>query len=256
MNSWFKIVLPKDFSLEKFYNSKFFLGIEEQENIFVAYFEKSEASKKFLEKYNLQTINKEDWQETWQEYFQPVTIADFTIVPPWKKDLGNLIINPARGFGTGHHETTQLATEFLLEIINKNKNISMLDIGTGSGILSIIAQKKGVSKIRAIDIDKDAIENALENIKLNNLDSTIEIDSTPIEKLDKKFDLVVANIITPVLLSIKENFSKLTKKHLILTGIEKKEEKEFLNQIKLDDFILKDIKHNREWIAYLFEKEI
>ena len=71
-----------------------------------------------------------------------------------------------------------------------------------------------------------------------------------------KIDLVVANIITPVLLSIKEYFSKLTKKYLILTGIEKKEEKEFLNQIKLDDFILKDIKHRGNWIAYLFEKEI
>jgi len=256
MESWFKIILPKDFSLEKFYNNPMFLGIEETENVFLVYFKKDIATENLLKKYKLQIIKKDDWQETWQQYFQPVTISNFTIVPPWKKNEGNIIINPSKGFGTGHHETTQLATELLLKIIKCNKNISMLDIGTGSGILSIIAQKSGLKKIRAIDIDKDAIENALENIKLNELDLTIKIDNTSINNIKEDFDLVVANIITPVLLSIKEYFSKLTKKYLILTGIEKKEEKEFLNQIKLDDFILKDIKHRGNWIAYLFEKEI
>ena len=196
MNEWYQITVSKETPVDKFIEIDGFLGCEEKDDGFILYFAKNETTEKILKDYNLSTISDGDWRETWREYFVPVKIGSLTVVPPWKKDEGDIIINPARGFGTGHHETTKLALGFVEKLLKKDNEINtLMDVGTGSGILAIAAEKlKNGIKATAIDNDLDALENAAENIELNNV-SGIELSGEPLYKFSGKYDLVIANII-------------------------------------------------------------
>lgn len=257
MNQWYQIAVPKDSPTDKFIGIDGFLGSEEKENATILYFEKSESVRDQLKEYNISVISDGDWKETWREYFVPVKIGSLTVVPPWKKDEGDIVINPARGFGTGHHETTRLALGFVEKLLKKDSNINTLfDAGTGSGILAIAAAKlkKGI-KATAVDNDPDALENAAENIGLNDMKDSIALSGEPIFKFEGKYDLVIANIISSVLYFLSDDLKRLTSKWLILSGVLKAEDPVFMQRMGLDEeFELIEKTSENEWSGYLLKR--
>lgn len=255
MNQWYQIALPKDCPTDKFLEIDGFLGSEEKENAIILYFEKKDSVKEILNEYNISVISDWDWKETWREYFVPVKIGSLTVVPPWKKDEGDIVINPARGFGTGHHETTKLALGFVEKLLKDDSEINtLLDVGTGSGILAIAAEKlKNGIKATAIDNDLDALENAAENIELNNVKG-IELSGEPLFKFNGKYDLVIANIISSVLYFLSDDLKRLTSKWLLLSGVLTSESSVFIERMGLQDFELVAKKDENEWSAYLLKR--
>lgn len=172
----------------------------------------------------VEKVGRENWMEAWREYFKPVNLTPaWMVMPPWWPAAGQqsrqIIIYPGMAFGTGTHETTRLAAT-LLEKVLKSGN-SVLDMGTGSAILAILARKLGAGHILAVDSDEDALENAAQNCRLNNCDHAIRLSSGDLAGVDEKFDLVVANIIAPVLVELAPQLIKKMNSHgqLILSGI-------------------------------------
>ena len=166
-------------------------------------------------------IEPENWNSEWEENFSPIWVGDRCLVradfhPPEKAEY-ELVITPKMSFGTGHHETTQLMISFLLDLNCKNKMV--LDMGTGSGILAILAEKRGAKKILALDNDSWCVENTLENLALNHcLNISAELSSNFIQTY--KYDMVLANINRNVLLKQIAYYSQILEPggDLLLSG--------------------------------------
>lgn len=153
--------------------------------------------------YAFKKIEKQNWNEEWERNFQPISIgndiyvrADFhEAQPDFKYEI---IITPKMSFGTGHHETTSMVMEHQLTIPHQDKKV--LDVGTGTGILAVLASKLGATQINAFDIDEWSVENTIENVALNNANH-IEVRLGTIENEPmEKYDIVLANINRNILL--------------------------------------------------------
>ncbi len=153
----------------------------------------------------------DDWVN-WKRSFGPVDVADFVIVPPWKKPV---YINPGTAFGTGLHPTTQLCIELLSEYVEVG--MSILDVGTGSGILSIVAKKLGAGRVVAIDVSEDAVRECRKNSELNSVE--IECIRAAPSEIEESFDLVVANLELSIFRRELENIFRLFKRRAVFSGI-------------------------------------
>ena len=161
------------------------------------------------------------WQEKWKEYIQEDYLTDdiyfiFEKDKTFEDNRRTLYINPSLAFGTGAHPTTKIAARLLSKVCSGK---SILDVGTGSGILAIAASMDGALHIDAFDIDPMSLDNCLENIKNNNC-SNIDAWTGDIADIkDKTYDIVCANIISSVLLVLKDNINRLTTENVIYSGI-------------------------------------
>ena len=169
-------------------------------------------------------IEEKDWQK-WKEFFKPVKVSERIVVKPsWENysgRLGELIveIDPGMAFGTGTHETTKLCITLLDRLVKGGETI--LDLGTGSGVLAIAASKLGAGFVLAVDNDKTAVKAALDNVIKNGLSGKIEVSSVPIDELKGTFDIIVANILADDLIAMKNSIIKRLSKNgkIILSGI-------------------------------------
>jgi ribosomal protein L11 methyltransferase len=156
-----------------------------------------ELVKRYGVTYTSATIDKQNWNALWESNFEPVLVDDFVGVranfhPPFNGGVEHdIIITPKMSFGTGHHGTTYSVMQLMRGIDFANK--SVFDFGTGTGLLAILAHKLGAVDILAVDNDDWCIENASENITVNNTQS-IEIQKVDNAKLNKKFNIIIANI--------------------------------------------------------------
>ena len=208
-------------------------------------------------KINEVPIVQENWQDNWKDFFQPVRIGKFVVLPPWEKPLEDLIpiiINPKMAFGTGTHESTQL----ILELMEKEKieGKKVLDVGCGSGILSIAAAKFNAEKIVGIDVDPLAIENAEENSELNNIGG-ISFRHTSAQKLGgDHFDVIFANIVKNVLIELSETLTKLLdiEGYLFLSGILEEDVNAILSAYYKLDFELVSKSSKNEWKALILHR--
>jgi ribosomal protein L11 methyltransferase len=169
--------------------------------------ESSEVKVTFSEK----IIPHQNWNEKWESDFQPVKVEEYlTILAPFhdKKDASGMVveIQPQMSFGTGHHETTWLMSKSLFDLEKVADNV--LDMGTGTGVLAIIAEKLGAKSVLAIDIEPWSVENTIENVSRNNCIS-IESLCGDIDLIEgREFGLILANINKNVLKSHLEFYSK------------------------------------------------
>ena len=174
------------------------------------------------------------WQDRWKEYIKEDYLTDnlFFIFEKGKTFQDNrktIYINPSLAFGTGTHATTQAAAR-LLEPVSYSS--TLLDVGTGSGILAITASLSGAKSIDAFDIDPMTLQNSQENISNNNC-SNISVWTGEISSIkDKSYDIVCANIISSVLLSIKDDIERLAEKYIIYSGILVSEYEELMPVLK------------------------
>ena len=161
------------------------------------------------------------WQEKWKEYIQEDYLTDdiyfiFEKDKTFEDNRRTLYINPSLAFGTGAHPTTKIAARLLSKVCSGK---SILDVGTGSGILAIAASMDGAKRIDAFDIDPMSLDNCLENIKNNNCSNIDAWTGDIAEIKDKSYDIVCANIISSVLLAIKDDVNRLTTEYVIYSGI-------------------------------------
>ena len=159
-------------------------------------------SPEFKIDWKFKSVKQQNWNEVWEKSFDPIIVDDRCVVrAPFHKKIGSeydLVIEPKMSFGTGHHETTHMMLSHILE--NDFKDRTVLDMGCGTGVLAILAEMRGGSNIEAIDIDNWCYLNAMENAERNGCDkiSVFEGDSSLL--IDKKFDIILANINRNILL--------------------------------------------------------
>ena len=209
------------------------------------------------------SLPEQDWGENWKRFFKPVQVTSrFVVKPPWSKirlKRGQIPIDitPGMAFGTGTHATTILCIQALEERLQKG-GLSVLDVGTGSGILSIIAAKLGAREVWGVDIDGVAVENARENVEKNHVSDIVKIRKGSIGNLQKKFDVVVANIDLKSLRRMRRPLLNHLNNQgfLILSGI-LEEEKEKLHEYYLETGLLRCIKETQEgeWVCLTFRKK-
>lgn len=209
------------------------------------------------------TLPEQDWGENWKRFFKPVQVTSrFVVKPPWsrirlKRGQIPIDIAPGMAFGTGTHATTILCIRALGEELH-SRGLSVLDVGTGSGILSIVAAKSGAREVWGIDIDGVAVENARENVEKNHVSEIVKIRKGSIGDLHKKFDVIVANIDLKSLRRMRKPLlSHLNDRGLlILSGI-LEEEKERIRKHYLERGLLRWIKETQEgeWVCLIFKKK-
>ncbi len=209
------------------------------------------------------SIPEQDWGENWKRFFKPIRVGSrFIVKPPWarirlKKDEIPIEITPGMAFGTGTHATTRLCMESLEKRLKK-RGLSVLDVGTGSGILSIAAGRLGADEVWGIDIDQMAVEIAKENVSRNRVSDKVRIKKGRIGDIQKRFDLVVANLDFRSLKRTKMALIRHLKRHgfLILSGVLETEE-ERLRQyyIKTGDLQWIEAIQEGEWVCLTFRKK-
>ncbi|BEK14529.1 50S ribosomal protein L11 methyltransferase [Campylobacter lari] len=202
----------------------------------------------------LEKKENKNWIEEYKKGIQALTINDIHIHTTWQKpkqDKINIIIDPALAFGSGHHESTYTCIEFLQKYTDSSK--FCLDVGCGSGILSIIMAKLG-AKVQACDTDELAIVASKENAKLNRV-SFDDIWVGSVNKSLHKYDIVVANIIADILIILEKDLKEKTKEGgiLILSGILNKYEDRIKDKFK--DLTLLETKYKGEWLSLAYKKE-
>ena len=237
-------------------------GITENNDNSLIYFKKNyeeSISKKLNESthitnWNWSIVEEENWNKSCEDFFKPVTISNnVQIIPKWypvDNNYMNVIINPALAFGTGHHETTFLMIE---EIIKKDLvNKTVIDIGTGSGILSILAKKMNAKSVYAIDNDLLTNNNFYENLELNKIrDIDFEIkDCFDLGAIE--FDYIFANINFNVL----KKLIPMIKKYgttLIISGVLSSDKSSVVKILEHSGKKIKNISRKKEWICITAE---
>jgi ribosomal protein L11 methyltransferase len=205
--------------------------------------------------YTLEEKENIDWIKSYQDSVQPIEAGAFYIFPSWykpKEGLINIKIDPALAFGSGHHATTFSCLEAISKYVKTD--MSVIDVGCGSGILGLASTKLGAS-VELCDTDPLSVNSCKENFALNN-ESYNNLWEGSVNKADKNYDIVIANIIADVLRFIAKDLKKACKKDglLILSGIlDKKEDlvKEAFTDLTLINRTLKD-----EWVTLVYKKEI
>ncbi len=205
-------------------------------------------------------VDDEDWAEAWKKYFKPFSVGRIVVKPTWEEyepAEGELIVelDPGMAFGTGSHPTTQLCLTVLQKLIKGGETV--LDVGTGSGILAIAAAQLGASKVVGLDNDPIAVKIAQENVAALSLGSTITIiQSASPNEVDTTADVVVANILAGVIVDMADALlAKMKPGGLLLTSgiIEDRagEVDAALRQIGLEHL---ETLHSGEWVAMIHRR--
>jgi ribosomal protein L11 methyltransferase len=169
---------------------------------------------------------EEDWRNNWKKYFNPTPIGEKILIrPSWRDDYdpqGRVVLNidPGLAFGTGNHETTRLCLETIEKYLNKGDKV--LDVGCGSGILAIASLLLGADSAVGVDIDQTAVRTAVENAQINKVaDRFTGICGDLTEKVEGKYDLVVANIVADAIMSLSKGVKEFMKPDTvyIMSGI-------------------------------------
>ncbi|MBW1914048.1 MAG: 50S ribosomal protein L11 methyltransferase [Deltaproteobacteria bacterium] len=176
--------------------------------------------------FSINKIENEDWGISWHKFFRPDQVTEkLLILPAWepvpsRSDSHIIRIDPGTAFGTGQHASTRLCLE-AMEMIRLPGRWSLLDVGTGSGILAIYGVKLGADRVAALDIDPEAIRWGRKNIELNVMTRKIELSEKSLDQWDEKFTLVTANLILSTILELCPHFLKVLapRAWLILSGI-------------------------------------
>ena len=211
----------------------------------------------------LKNVREEDWANNWKQYFKPFTVGERLLIKPswemcenpWNRAV--LEIDPASSFGTGQHHTTRLCLELLEQLMRPGDRV--LDLGCGSGILSIGALLLGASGATAVDIEENAAATATENARKNHIDPTLYRvfcgnvleDETLCREIGDGYDLICANIVADVLIAMKQLFRQFLRPEgtLIVSGIIMERRDEVLDQLKSAGFTLLEIREKEGWAA-------
>jgi len=225
----------------------------------VLYLDEHLSSEKIEHTVDTSAISEEDWANNWKQHFKPLEIGEsFAIVPSWTSydNSGNrkvIDLDPGSAFGTGTHETTRLCL-CAIEKILKDGN-TFLDVGCGSGILSIAAGFSGASSVTGIDIDPMAVKIAKENGSQNGMTEPFYniLCGNLTQNVSGKYDVIVANIVADVIIILLSDIRKYMKNgtFLILSGIIDIRENAVMAAIKKEDLNVKERFYDNGWVCLI-----
>ena len=207
-------------------------------------------------------MENQDWQRNWRRFFRPVRISQNLLIlpvweelPPHTEETHIIRIDPGPAFGTGQHATTKMCLQ-AMESFGSHKSQTLLDVGTGSGILAIYGAQLGFGNIEAIDVDPEAVRWAERNIGLNGAANAITLSGTGIEKIQGRFSLVCANLILNELLRLMPEFSRLveTNGHLVASGILRDQVEKIQEALPATGFSTSHILYEDEWACMILRK--
>ena len=209
-----------------------------------------------------QGVREQDWAENWKKYYKPFRAGEHLVIKPsweaYEPKEGDLVLelDPGMAFGSGTHETTSMCLELLEDAMHGGE--SVIDVGTGSGILAIGAAMLGAKDVLAIDIDPVAVRVAKENIEHNHLSDRVRaVEGNLLASSDGVCDLCVANIIADVICM----FAQPLVDHIvpgglfICSGIIKEREQDVVNALTAADYTILETKRKGEWVAMLSRRK-
>jgi ribosomal protein L11 methyltransferase len=206
----------------------------------------------------------EDWLAEWKKHFKPFELAGFWFVPSWEKPPKKvpakqvIKIEPGMAFGTGTHATTRFGIQILRELAKRNRiqRKSVIDVGSGSGILAVVADRLGARSVLAIDSDPECWRESRKTFRLNK-SAKCKVSKKQSRQINETYDVVIANIIDGVLISIREDLWRMTKPGgvLVLSGILADGASAFIDHFMhgYKGRVLKEMTDG-EWTAYLISK--
>jgi len=211
-----------------------------------------------------QSMNEEDWANNWKQYFKPLNVGEkVRIVPEWENTGDTqgrtvFVVNPGMTFGTGTHHSTRLCIEELEQVISGGE--TMIDIGCGSGILSIIGLQLGVSHAEAVDIDPNAVHTAYENAERNGIGKdryhvcagNVLTDTALVEELAKeRYDIVAANIVADVIIALLPTVKRLIKPGgvFVCSGIITERQADVEKALAAHGFSMDKVRTSADWCA-------
>ncbi|WEV60744.1 50S ribosomal protein L11 methyltransferase [Streptococcaceae bacterium ESL0729] len=213
-------------------------------------------------KVSAEQLSEEDWADSWKKYYEPTRIShDLTIVPSWTdytpvNSAEKIIrLDPGMAFGTGTHPTTKMSLFALEQILRGGERV--LDVGTGSGVLSIASSLLGAGEIYAYDLDQVAVNVAQENIDLNENMTNIHVSANDLLKnIDQEADVIVANILADILIFMTDDAYRLLKDngYLIMSGIIESKWDMVRAAAEKAGFFLETRMQQGEWNACIFRK--
>lgn len=242
-------------------------GFEEEGDLLIAYISSDQFDQEVLQtlvkNYNLSfstsKIENRNWNQLWESNFQPVIIHHPRSTTPWvviRADFHHplniadfeIIITPKMSFGTGHHATTAMMIKMMSEVEFSEKTV--LDFGTGTGILAIVSEKLGASRVVAIDNDDQSIKNAAENFPLNHCGKIELVKAASAQRIER-FDIILANIIKKVILENMPQFANQLNSNglLLLSGLLKDDEGEILQAAQKHNLAIKAKFEAENWIC-------
>ncbi len=202
-------------------------------------------------------VDEEDWATAWKQYYHPVKISErFTIVPTWEEyvpvSTDELIIelDPGMAFGTGTHPTTVMCLQALEKVVSTGDTV--IDVGTGSGVLSIGAAMLGAEKVHALDLDEVAVTAARENVALNKVDDVVEVfHGNLLDTVKEPADVVVANILAEIIVTFTDDAFSIVKPGGVyvtsgIIGAKKDDVKEALEK---SGFAIEEVLMMEDWVA-------
>ncbi len=248
-----------------------FESFVENENGVTAYIQKEEWNSGILEdvfvlnsdefsiEYNQNEVEQTNWNAEWEKNFTPIQVDNLvSIRAPFHKNPNlkfDIVIEPKMSFGTGHHETTHMMVQHLLKLDLQDKKV--LDMGCGTGILAIFAEMKGANPLDAIDIDNWCYENSLENVERNNCKniSVYEGDSSLL--MNKKYDVIIANINRNILLMDMKNYTDCINENgvLLLSGFYQEDIPIIDAEVSKYGLKLETYIERNNWVALKYNKE-
>lgn len=213
----------------------------------------------FVINYSHKTLESQDWNAVWESNFNPVIISDQVVIrasfhTDTPKVPYDIVIDPKMSFGTGHHSTTSLMVQSILETELAGK--SVLDMGCGTSLLAILASKRNAAKVDAIDIDEWPYRNSLENIKNNKAENVSVFlgDATLLK--GKNYDVILANINRNILINDMKYYVACLPKHgtLIMSGFYTEDLKYIQEEAEKNNLKYISHKTDQNWVAVRFEK--
>jgi ribosomal protein L11 methyltransferase len=202
-----------------------------------------------------------DWSLLWRDYYRPLPITEkLTVLPAWESvpsSLRRIFIrmDPGPAFGTGEHATTRMCLK-AIEAFSSRPPRSLLDVGTGSGILAIYGAKLGAERVVALDNDPEALRWAARNVALNGLTDSIRLCSNPLSEIKVRFSLVVANLILDTIMELMPVLSGVVEPEgrLIVSGLLKDQVPPVAEKLALQCFLDMETRFEEEWACITAQK--
>lgn len=206
-------------------------------------------------------VERENWNTQWEKNYEPIVVEGKCIVKAIFHDIKEtypyeITINPKMSFGTGHHETTYQILDLQTSINHTDKVV--MDAGCGTGVLAIMAELRGASRVEAFDIDDWCIDNSNENFGLNNCQKCRVREGTISQlQFEEPFDIIIANINKNVLLDDMENFSNHLKSgsQLVLSGFYESDLKDIKQSASVNQLSYTKHTSRNNWVAAVFDKD-
>ncbi|TQR19274.1 50S ribosomal protein L11 methyltransferase [Psychrobacillus vulpis] len=212
----------------------------------------------------VQEVDEEDWATAWKKYYHPVKISNrFTIVPTWEDykrvNSDELIIelDPGMAFGTGTHPTTVMCLQALEKTVQPDSKV--IDVGTGSGVLSIGAAKLGATSIHALDLDEVAVASAKANIAINHVENLVEVThGNLLDNVKEQADIVVANILAEIIMTFTDDAFSIVKENglFITSGIISAKKEDVKNALQKSGFEIEEVMMMEDWVTIISKKPI